>query len=442
LGSQYSDSLSGDEFDNSFEGGPGDDRIDGRGGDDFATYILANGGVVANLTGGTAFGAGAGSDTLQNIENLTGSNFGDILVGNRDPNLLVGLAGDDELWGRRGFDTFEGGPGSDRLFGGQGILDLADYSDASGPVQADLAAGTAVTGGEQDSLSGIEGLQGSAFSDQLRGDAGDNFFIGGDGDDQIDGGDGNAAVDADPARDTVWYFSSVMPGGITFDTGPVRVDLTHGTAWNSSDKNQTNGDTLTGIEDVAGSPKSDVLIGDASDNLLMGDSGNDRLEGRGGADAFNGDAGNDRMFGGAGGNDFVYYMFGPPIRANLARGRIDVSSGNARRSYTEHDHVHGMEILAGSRRNDVMRGGPGPDFMLGQGGRDRLYGRGGNDALKGGRGKDFILDGGPGRDHCTDPRRHSCEFRSLPDYLLAQLRHLAAELKSDTHRHHARLQLK
>ena len=38
---------------------------------------------------------GSGTDTLTNIENLTGSNFNDTLTGNAAANILSGLAGND-----------------------------------------------------------------------------------------------------------------------------------------------------------------------------------------------------------------------------------------------------------------------------------------------------------------------------------------------------------
>ena len=44
---------------------------------------------------------GSGSDILTNIENLTGSNFGDMLTGNTGNNTLDGGAGDDKLFGGR-----------------------------------------------------------------------------------------------------------------------------------------------------------------------------------------------------------------------------------------------------------------------------------------------------------------------------------------------------
>ena len=44
---------------------------------------------------------GAGTDTLFNFENLTGSAFNDTLTGNGSANILSGLAGNDSAERRR-----------------------------------------------------------------------------------------------------------------------------------------------------------------------------------------------------------------------------------------------------------------------------------------------------------------------------------------------------
>jgi Ca2+-binding RTX toxin-like protein len=83
---------------------------------------------------------GAGSDTLDGIENLRGSAFADTLKGNSGPNVLTGLAGNDslsgfggadQLLGGDGNDTLRGGPGADVLNGGNGndVLDGGDGND-------------------------------------------------------------------------------------------------------------------------------------------------------------------------------------------------------------------------------------------------------------------------------------------------------------------------
>ena len=45
-------------------------------------------------------------DTFTNFENIEGSNFNDVIIGNAGNNVINGLAGDDTLTGGLGKDTF------------------------------------------------------------------------------------------------------------------------------------------------------------------------------------------------------------------------------------------------------------------------------------------------------------------------------------------------
>jgi len=74
-------------------------------------------GVYANLATGVA--VGQGTDTLSGIENPSGSNFADTLVGDDGPNLLMGGPGRDILDGGRGSDELRGGMGADTCLNGE-----------------------------------------------------------------------------------------------------------------------------------------------------------------------------------------------------------------------------------------------------------------------------------------------------------------------------------
>jgi Ca2+-binding RTX toxin-like protein len=245
----------------------------------------------------------------------------------------------------------------------------------------------------------------------------ENLFLGFDGDDEMNGRAG---------LDTVAYAFGINPDGSpTPATGPVKLDLAAGTAWNFGDTGQTNGDALTSIEDVSGSPRNDVLKGNQHANLIQSDAGNDTMRGRGGDDAFEGDPGNDTIFGGAGDGDFAYYLFAPRrIRANLASHGVLIGQ--------QSDELRGTEILAGSRHDDLLLGGAWGDFLIGVAGRDRLRGRGGSDVLEGDApvgtevGGDS-LDGGPGFDHCLDPLNVNCESSVLPERLRDELEQAQAQ---------------
>lgn len=137
-GDAGNDSLYGNEGTNTLNGGAGNDKIfagtgadaiDGGTGIDSVYYSAATAGVNANLATGGTSGEATG-DTYTNIENLYGSQHGDILQGDAANNLIVGLSGDDELIGQGGNDRLIGGNGNDRLEGGEGNDILIGQADA------------------------------------------------------------------------------------------------------------------------------------------------------------------------------------------------------------------------------------------------------------------------------------------------------------------------
>ena len=63
-------------------------------------------------------GADIGTDTLIEIENLTGGAGDDSLTGDFEKNILTGGAGADTLFGDEGDDRLIGGAGNDNIDGG------------------------------------------------------------------------------------------------------------------------------------------------------------------------------------------------------------------------------------------------------------------------------------------------------------------------------------
>lgn len=127
VGSLFDDHLTGSGGTNTLNGGSGDDTLNGLGGADAlvggagidtATYADATARVQVNLTTNTALENQAAGDTLSGIENLVGSAFNDVLVGNGAANRLRGGSGGDTLSGGSGNDSLFGGPGADMLTGG------------------------------------------------------------------------------------------------------------------------------------------------------------------------------------------------------------------------------------------------------------------------------------------------------------------------------------
>ena len=108
----------------------------GGGGSDTADY--AHGGAVrADLSNPATNTGDAAGDTYISIENLRGSDFNDILVGDAGNN------------------TLDGGLGIDQTI----------YTGATGPITVDMAAGTVSGPGVgNDTLMSVESIRGSAFA--------------------------------------------------------------------------------------------------------------------------------------------------------------------------------------------------------------------------------------------------------------------------------------
>ena len=288
-GSAFNDALTGDGGANVLEGGPGNDTLDGAAGTDTATYASALSAVAVSLaSAGAQATAGAGTDTLANIENLSGSAFADTLTGNAGANVMDGGLGADTMTGGDGNDlyivdnagdqvvetsstggidqvwttqsyvlganvenlrlasagnidgygnaldnTLTAGAGNNVLSGGAGS-DTASYATAGSAVNLSLAiAGAQATGGSgTDTLVNIENLTGSNFADTLTGNAGNNVLTGGLGADTLTGGAGNDifALTSILASDTITDFTSgsdklsISQSGIAVGNGNTTID--------------------------------------------------------------------------------------------------------------------------------------------------------------------------------------------------------------------------
>ncbi|MCC1494753.1 calcium-binding protein [Cognatishimia sp. F0-27] len=218
-GDQGDDLLLGNEGDETLEGGSGNDLLAGDGGADRLvggpgideiSYGGSPGRVVINLGANFFANNDAEGDSATGVENLRGSNFDDVLVGNSSANVIYGQTGEDELRGGSGEDTLQGGFDGDILNGESGA-DTADYSDSSSRVLVNLSANFADQGyATGDELISIERLVGSNFNDVLVGTSGGNRLFGGSGDDELRGegagdllygGPGNDELQGDTGAD-------------------------------------------------------------------------------------------------------------------------------------------------------------------------------------------------------------------------------------------------
>ncbi|MDN4983836.1 Ig-like domain-containing protein [Bradyrhizobium sp. WYCCWR 13022] len=242
-------------------------------GNDALIDFGATGGVILKNVLATSLLAG---DFIFN-NGVTGTTGNDTLVGTGQVDGLFGLDGNDRLQGLAGNDWLDGGQGFDR----------AIYTDATGPVTINLAAGTVSGAGVgTDTLVNIEGAVGSNFADTYNsagftGDSaipgtpvGFNEFEGKGGDDTI-----ISNLNSQGAELTrVSYVSA---------TGAVTVDLMAGYAQGDA---SVGHDTLvgSGFSGVYGSAFDDTISGSNNPNftaeVFAGFAGNDLIDGRGGFD--------------------------------------------------------------------------------------------------------------------------------------------------------------
>ena len=386
-GSDGLDELFGEAGNDVLTGGRGADQLDGGTGFDFADYEESSVGVTVNLATGRGSFGDAGGDTLVSIENLTGSRHADTLLGSGAANILRGgaegddlrgFAGNDRLFGEDGNDFLLGGLGGDLLDGGTGY-DFASYDGSNTGVTVNLTSGIGAFGhAAGDTLTSVEHLIGSDFSDTLLGDGANNILRGGNGNDDIRGYAGNDLLFGGNGNDALFgYFGN---------------DTLSGEAGN---------DTLSGgvgSDTVSGGTGNDTIVGDAdgANDSYDGDAGNDAVDysavtttigvnlntgvASGSAIGIDSLAGIERVFAGSGNDSLV---------ASADSFLIDGGAGND-------------TILGGSGAN-ILVGGLGNDIMRGFAGNDRLNGGSGNDRLEGNAGNDvFIFANGFGTDVVVD----------------------------------------
>ncbi|WP_246917353.1 Ig-like domain-containing protein [Bradyrhizobium sp. SHOUNA76] len=327
-GSAFADVILGDANANALDGRDGNDRIDGRGGADTLTggngadtFVYADGdgadtitdfnrtqGDTIDLTGlsgfftladvqskatvsggNTIIDVGSGNTlTLIGVTSLQQSDFifpnatngtsgSDMLLGTSQADAISGLAGNDRLQGFGGNDLLDGGADFDR----------AVYTDATGGISVNLAAGTVSgPGAGTDTLVAIEAVVGSDFADTFNATG----FAGGTGTpgtpigfNEFEGRGGNDTIlsDVNPLGAALTRVSYVSA------TAGVTVDIAAGAA---DGDGSVGHDTFvgSGILAVWGSSFADTLFGSNNGfgtiEVFAGFVGNDVIDGRGGFD--------------------------------------------------------------------------------------------------------------------------------------------------------------
>ncbi|HEX5375985.1 MAG TPA: calcium-binding protein [Solirubrobacterales bacterium] len=431
-GTGDSDEAAGSLGIDTVSGGPGDldfvhgdygyDRMDGGPGQhdiaSFATDVAAvkgGGGVKVSLARHRA--RGDGHDRLFRFEDLEGSAFDDVLVGNHRANLIDGGAGDDVIRGGGGRDELAGDQGTDRCAGAKGRASSCGREKrirASAYVELDPAPG------------GGSGLQ------LLGGGGADRFVVAFDEASSTFGVAASATIAVGPGCELLSSTQASCPA-----EGPARwlmADLGPG-----NDRLTVEG-SLAGAQNVriAGGLGNDTIHGGDEDDLIEGGHGADRLFGGAGADGLIGSMpGPTFLYGGAdgdllaaGGGCAGGALVGGPGRDDASFAETPAHPGILHVSFPAHaawiDAVPGCdrvrlsptnEDMEGSFDWDILIGDGRANNMLGQPGADRFYGGGGDDVIDARDGtRDFSIQCGRGTPATKGrPARGAPTGRALTD---------------------------
>ena len=374
-------------------------------------YLELADGTVKNLTE-----MGFTFQQTDRHDNVTGTQYDDIIYGNGGNDTLNAGNGNDILVGGKGDDSLDGGYGNDTYVWnlGDGFDTISDYQSSS-------------TEGLEDKIKFGEGI---TFEDLSFENSGNNLII-------YVNGDKTQGLQLN----NYFYGSNYTIEILEFADGST-VNLTQiGLTFQQQDNSETI--TGTAYDDVIyANGGNDTVNAGSGNDAIYGGIGNDTLNGQGGNDTFVGGKGNDSLDGGSGDDTYIYNLgdgydiisdssgndkikFGEGISfADLKFANGDnnslliflsedkteaiqinnfISNGNYR--------IEQLEFADGTTKNlsemgltfdqydcaETITGTDYDDVIYGNGGNDTLYGGNGNDILSGGTGHDR-LEGGSGDD--------------------------------------------
>lgn len=296
---------------------------------------------------------------------IDGAGGNDQITGSQYNDVLFGRNGNDRFTTLRGADEVRGGSGSDTW--------IYPQNDASGNplTQVDLVSGQTWDGDTRDTLYSIENV--TILDDretELFGSARRNTLVGADAEDWIDGRGGDDILDGGGADDLL--------------IGADGVDQVRG--GEGSDKLVAGGSVINGRgEFYDGGEGFDTLI-------YSTDFRNYRVQSESGKYP-------------------EQQASSSPLRVNVAKGIIERLSADGKKVLAT-DQAVNIESFVGSDVDDVLYGAPPPDPDVesrldidGGGGNDRLFSRGAR-LTAGGAGDDTLFaqqggssfDGGSGTD--------------------------------------------
>ena len=397
-------------------------------------YLELADGTVKNLTE-----MGFTFQQTDRHDNVTGTQYDDIIYGNGGNDTLNAGNGNDILVGGKGDDSLDGGYGNDTYVWnlGDGFDTISDYQSSS-------------TEGLEDKIKFGEGI---TFEDLSFENSGNNLII-------YVNGDKTQGLQLN----NYFYSSSYAIEILEFADGS-KVNLTQiGLTFQQQDNSET----------ITGTAYDDVIYANGGNDTVDAGSGNDTIYGGNGNDTLNAGNGNDILVGSKGddsldggyGNDTYVWNLGDGFdtisdyQSSSTEGLEDKikfgegitfedlsfeNSGNNLIIYVNGDKTQGLQlnnyfygsnytieilefadgstvnltqigltfqqqdnsetitgtayddVIYANDGNDTVNAGSGNDTIYGGNGNDTLNGQGDNDTLVGGKGNDS-LDGGSGND--------------------------------------------
>ncbi|QXH62306.1 beta strand repeat-containing protein [Pseudomonas azerbaijanorientalis] len=348
-GGADNDTLNGGGGNDSLDGGSGADQMTGGDGSD--VYYVDNVGDIVSETNAVA--STGGTDSVY-------SYLGTYTLGNNVENLRLLSTGAANGTGNSLNNVIDAGAGNNILNGGAGI-DTASYAYATAAVTANLALTTAqATGGSgSDTLLNFENLTGSNYHDKLTGNALANTLSGGLGSDQLNGaagadrmigGDGADLYYVDNAGDIVSETNAVA------STGGIDTVYSLISAYTLTDNVENLRLLATGVANGTGNSLNNVIDAGAGNNVLNGGAGIDTAS---------------------------YAYATAAVTANLGLTTAQATGGSGS------DTLLNFENLTGSNYHDKLTGNALANTLSGGLGSDQLNGAAGADRMIGGDGADL-----------------------------------------------------
>lgn len=372
--------IGGAGDDTFFVGGGLSNHIDGQGGTNTISYETVKNGVEVDLTQGIATDALGRNDTIKNINNITGTQFDDVLIGDSNDNVIIGNGGNDILMGMGGNNT---------LIGGNGGNTTASYEKAIQGIKVDLANATEQVVengfGGKDTLKRVQTIRGSQFDDVFTTAKGSITIYGGDGNDifTIQGDATSRAVIYGESGDNL-YIAGQGYNSFIGGTGNDTVDYhlaTSGIDVNLKTRRAySNGfggsDQLTDINGIIGTDFDDrIELTDDTNYKISSGAGNDYIiVGKGGMDNF--------YDGGTGVDTIDYSNVQNGIEISLKDQKAVKNGTKDVNNIDGQDAVINFNNIVGSAFDDIIEGSDEDNIIdIGGGTNNVIYGTLGSDQI-------------------------------------------------------------